>query len=56
MIEGTVVGPDGPVPNVGVRLAGDFAHDLSNEPTWESALTVADGRGRFTFLGVPQGR
>ena len=55
-IDGTVVGPDGPVPNVGVRLAGDFAHDLSNEPTWESAFTVADGRGRFTFLGVPQGR
>jgi len=55
-IEGTVIGPDGPVPNVGLRLAGDFANDLMNEPTWESALTVADGRGRFTFLGVPPGR
>jgi hypothetical protein len=55
VIEGTVVGPEGPVPNAGVRLAASFAMDLSNEPTWESALTISDSRGRFAFLGVPAG-
>jgi hypothetical protein len=54
-IEGTVVDPHGPVANVGVRLASDFAPDLSQELTWEAALTISDARGRFTFLGVPAG-
>ena len=54
-IEGTVVGPAGPVPHVGVRLASDFAPDLSYEMTWEAALTISDARGRFAFLGVPAG-
>jgi hypothetical protein len=54
-IEGTVVGPDGPIPNAGVRLAAIFATDLMNEPTWESAMTVSDSRGRFVFLGVAPG-
>lgn len=54
-IEGTVVGPDGPIAHAGVRLAGDFATSLSYEPTWESALTISDTSGRFTFLGVPAG-
>jgi hypothetical protein len=55
IVEGTVVGPNGPVPNAGVRLAGGFSTELMNEPTWESALTVSDSRGRFVFLGVPPG-
>jgi hypothetical protein len=55
-ITGTVIGPDGPVPNAGVRLAGDFADDMDHELTWESALTISDAAGRFTFLGVPAGR
>ena len=54
-VEGTVIGPNGPVPNAGVRLAGGFSTELMNEPTWESALTVSDSRGRFTFLGIPPG-
>jgi hypothetical protein len=54
-VAGTVVGPDGPVPHVGVRLAADFAPDLNAEQTWEAALTVSDARGRFTLLGVPPG-
>jgi hypothetical protein len=55
VIHGTVSGPDGPVANVGVRLAADFAEDLGAETTWESALSVSDARGRFTFLGVAPG-
>lgn len=54
-VEGVVVGPNGPVLNAGVRLAGGFSTELVNEPTWESALTVSDSRGRFMFLGVPPG-
>ena len=54
-VDGVVTGPDGPLPNVGVRLAPDFATDLSNEVTWEAALTISDALGRFTFLGVPAG-
>ncbi len=55
LIQGTVIGPDGPAANVGVRLAPDFAEDLGMELSWESALSISDPRGRFTFLGVPPG-
>ena len=55
-ISGVVMGPDGPVANAGVRLAGDFANDMEYELTWESALTISDASGRFTFLGVPAGQ
>ena len=54
-VAGTVLGPEGPVPNVGVRLAHPYAGDLDYELTWEAALTISDARGRFTFLGVPPG-
>ena len=56
LIEGTILGPEGPEPNVGVRLSAEWAADLNNEQTWEAALTMSDARGRFTFLGVPAGR
>jgi protocatechuate 3,4-dioxygenase beta subunit len=54
-VAGTVVGPGGPVANIGVRLAPEFAGDLGNEQSFEPATTITDSAGRFSFLGVPTG-
>jgi protocatechuate 3,4-dioxygenase beta subunit len=57
-VSGTVVGPDGPMPNLGVKL---YPADTANYagPVFsnsESAASVTDGTGAFTFLGVTPGR
>src|SRR5262245_19455489 len=52
-VSGTVVGPDGPVANVALRLvqaSGDFQNDL------ETAVTITGAAGEFTLLGVPAGQ
>jgi len=55
-VAGTVVGPDGPVARVGVRLVSSYATDLTNELNFDPATTVTDVGGRFEFLGVPTGQ
>jgi hypothetical protein len=55
-VTGTVIGPDGPVPNMGVRLAPGYAGDLSFEESFDAAVTVTDANGAFRFLGVPVGQ
>jgi Carboxypeptidase regulatory-like domain len=57
-VSGTVVGPDGPMSNLGLRLyAVDSATytgpSFSNS---ESAQSLTDGTGAFTFLGVTPGQ
>jgi protocatechuate 3,4-dioxygenase beta subunit len=57
-VSGTVVGPDGPMPNLGVKLfAGDTAaYTGPGFTNSESATTVSDGTGAFTFLGITPGQ
>ena len=53
-VSGTVTGPDGPR-TVMLSLAPD-SDDLSTEMGLETATTLSDASGRFTFLGVPAGQ
>jgi hypothetical protein len=55
-VAGTVIGPNGPMANVGVRLSPEYSPDLGNELSFETALTVSDAAGRFRFMGVPAGQ
>jgi hypothetical protein len=55
-VAGTVVGPDGPVARVGVRLVSSDAQAFTIESTFDTATTVTDSRGRFEFFGVPMGQ
>ena len=53
-VTGMVTGPDGPMPNVGIRLApagGDGA-----DTNQDVATTISAPDGTFTFLGVPPGQ
>lgn len=53
-VSGTVTGPDGPVlASLSLVLDSD---DLSTDAGLEVATTLSDQEGRFTFLGVPDGR
>lgn len=51
MVSGAVVGPSGPVANVGVRLY------RTDDPMGgvDVALGVSDTSGKFAFVGVPEG-
>jgi hypothetical protein len=53
-VSGTVTGPDGPA-SVGLSLVPN-TEDLSTDMGFETAATVSDATGRFTFLGVPAGQ
>jgi hypothetical protein len=54
-VTGTVTGPEGPSPNMGVRLLPTNFDEFSSESGLEAAVTATDTRGAFTFLGVPAG-
>jgi hypothetical protein len=53
-VSGVVTGPDGPL-IAALSLVPD-SDDLSTEAGFEVATTLSDTTGRFTFLGVPEGR
>ncbi|MEO8484675.1 MAG: carboxypeptidase-like regulatory domain-containing protein [Acidobacteriota bacterium] len=53
-IAGTVVGP-GPSSNTAVALFAAGIESIAREQSFESAITVSDAAGRFTFLGVAAG-
>jgi hypothetical protein len=55
-VSGTLLGPDGPAVNMGLRLVPADARDLASENGYETATTVTDAAGQFTFLGVPPGQ
>ncbi|HUL72921.1 MAG TPA: carboxypeptidase-like regulatory domain-containing protein [Vicinamibacterales bacterium] len=55
-VSGVVTGPDGPARNIGVRLVPVTALALELDNGLETATTVSDGNGAFTFLGVPEGQ
>jgi hypothetical protein len=54
-VSGTIVGLDGPSSNMEVTLLANGSESLSREQSFESATTVSDTVGRFTFLGVTPG-
>ena len=53
-VSGTVTGAEGPVPNIGVRLVPPEIDDAGLSG-FETAVTMTDANGRFTFPGVPAG-
>jgi len=55
-VSGTVVGPNGPVPNAGIRLSAAATDDFTAARGLEAATAISDTTGRFTMLGVPAGR
>jgi len=55
-VSGTVVGPEGPAPSVGLRLVPTSAETFVLDAGLDTALTLAGPDGRFTFLGVPPGQ
>jgi len=54
IVAGTVKGPDGPL-IAALSLVTD-SDDLSVDTGFETSTTVSDTAGRFTFIGVPEGR
>ena len=54
-ISGRVVGMEGPAQLITVRLVAQSATDADNESSIETARTVTNAAGEFTFLGVPSG-
>lgn len=54
-ISGQVVGIEGLAPMIAVRLIAQSATDADDENGFETARTVTNATGAFTFLGVPAG-
>ncbi len=54
-VSGTITGPEGPVPSIGVKLVPANLGDFNWELNFEAAVTATDASGAFTFLGVPSG-
>lgn len=54
-VSGQLLGPDGPAVRTGVRLVPVSLAGAFPEQTFETARTVTDANGAFTFLGVPAG-
>jgi hypothetical protein len=52
---GIVVGPEGPVAGLPVKLLQDYQQQLSTDTGFEAAVSITDAMGRFQFLGVPSG-
>jgi hypothetical protein len=55
-VSGVVTGPDGPAAGLGLRLVPADADTLVSESGFETAVSLTDASGRFTFLGVPAGQ
>ena len=55
-ISGVALGPDGPVPSLGLRLQPAFVSQLQSDSNYDTAVTATAGDGRFSFLGVPPGQ
>lgn len=53
-VSGSVTGPSGPL--IAVLTLSPAASDLATDNELETATTLSDAAGRFTFLGVPPGQ
>lgn len=54
-VSGSVTGPEGPMPNMGLRLTPVFPGPRPSDPNLDTAVTATGPDGRFRFLGVPPG-
>jgi len=54
-VSGHIYGPDGPLAWQGLRLEAEGWSALGWAEGVETASTISDGSGAFSFLGVPQG-
>jgi hypothetical protein len=54
-VSGTAVGPEGPVPNLGIRLVVP-ADGTGSESEFDVATVVTKADGSFSFYGVPPGQ
>jgi predicted amino acid-binding ACT domain protein len=55
-VSGIVMGPEGPVAKIGLSLVATGFDDLTRESEFETATSVSDADGTFTFLAVPSGQ
>ena len=55
-VSGTVTGPEGAVPNVGVRLLPNGADDMATDAGFETGMTTTNATGAFMFAAVPPGQ
>ncbi len=55
-VTGTLTGPDGPLPNISIRLTSTAADDSSLNSNFDTATTLTGADGSFTLLGVPAGQ
>ncbi len=55
-VSGSLSGPTGPAAHFGVRLVLTDDGDAGSDLSFETAVTVTDAKGAFTFLGVPRGQ
>jgi protocatechuate 3,4-dioxygenase beta subunit len=55
-VSGTVMGPTGPQPFMGLKLVPVWTEQFTNEGGILISVTMSDARGAFTFLGIPPGQ
>jgi hypothetical protein len=55
-LSGSAWGPDDPASNFALRLVPAYTNDWADDSGFEAARALTDGRGAFTFPGVPPGQ
>lgn len=55
-VSGSVAAPGGPLANLKLRLVAADLAEVADHERFETAWTMTDTRGAFTFLGVPAGQ
>jgi hypothetical protein len=54
-VSGTIAGPEGPMPNVTVRMVPTYTEHLSSDAGFTTSTTSTDAEGRFTLIGITPG-
>ena len=55
-VSGSVAAPGGPLASLKLRLVAADSAEVADHERFETAWTMTDARGAFTFLGVPPGQ
>jgi protocatechuate 3,4-dioxygenase beta subunit len=54
-VAGHLLGPEGPMARVPIRLVAGYTAQLTGEQGFETAITMTDAAGAFRFIGVSEG-